>query len=50
LRKAIIIGVVVVVAVIIVIAYQRSRTITLPDMRIVTVERGTITKAVVATG
>jgi HlyD family secretion protein len=41
---------VVVVAVIIVIAYQRSRTITLPDMRIVTVERGTITKAVVATG
>jgi HlyD family secretion protein len=47
----VIIVIVVVVAVAIaVIAYQRSRTTSLPDVRIVTVETGTITKAVVATG
>jgi HlyD family secretion protein len=51
LRKVIItIVVVVAVAIIALIAYKQSRQTALPDMRIVTVQRGTITKAVVATG
>jgi HlyD family secretion protein len=51
LRKVIIIVVVVVVvAILAVTAYQRSRTAAVPDVRMVTVQKGTITKAVVATG
>jgi HlyD family secretion protein len=51
LRKVIIIiVVVVVVGLIAVTAYQRSRTSSVPETRMVTVERGAITKAVVATG
>jgi HlyD family secretion protein len=51
LRKAIIVVVVVVaVAVVAVIAHQRARTAAVPDVRMVTAQKGTITKAVVATG
>ena len=51
MRKAIIIiVVVVVVAILALIAYQQSRTAAVPEVRMVTVQRGAITKAVVATG
>jgi len=51
LRKVIIIiVVVVVVAIVALTAYQRTRTAAVPQVRMVTVQRGTITKAVVATG
>ena len=51
MRKAIIIiAVVVVVAIVALTAYQRTRTTAVPQVRMVTVQRGTITKAVVATG
>ncbi len=51
MRKVIIIIVVVViVAILAVTAYQRTRTAAVPDVRMVTAEKGTITKAVVATG
>ena len=50
MRKVIIIVVVVIVAILAVTAYQRTRTAAVPDVRMVTAEKGTITKAVVATG
>ena len=51
MRKVIIIVVVVVVvAILALIAYQRTRTAAVPEVRMVTVQEGTITKAVVATG
>ncbi len=51
MRKAIIIIVVaVVVAVLAVATYQRTRTAAIPDVRMVDAQKGTITKAVVATG
>lgn len=52
MRKVIIIVVVVVVvvAILAVTVYQRSRTPSVPDVRMVAVQKGTITKAVVATG
>lgn len=49
--KKIIIGVVVLVAVVaVVLIFAKSRKAEIPDMRIVAVEKGNITKAVVATG
>jgi HlyD family secretion protein len=50
LKKVIILVVVVVVAVVAVVAITKSRKPKIPEMRIVTVEKGNITKAVVATG
>jgi multidrug efflux pump subunit AcrA (membrane-fusion protein) len=50
LKKVIIIVVIVVAVVLVLIGYQRSRTPEIPDVRIVVVEKGSITKAVVATG
>jgi HlyD family secretion protein len=50
LKKAIIAIVIIAVAVVAVIAYQRSKKASLPGVRMVTAEQGTITKAVVATG
>jgi HlyD family secretion protein len=50
LKKAIIIVVAIVVVVIVIVAYQRGKPSAPPSVRIVAAERGTITKAVVATG
>jgi HlyD family secretion protein len=50
LKKIIITVVVIVVAVLIFIGYRRGRRPEIPDVRIVTVQKGSITKAVVATG
>jgi HlyD family secretion protein len=50
LKKIVIIVVIVVVVVAVVALGLRGRKTEIPDVRIVTVERGTITKAVVATG
>ena len=50
MRKAIVIVIVVVVAIVALIAYQRTRTAAVPDVRMVKAQKGTITKAVVATG
>lgn len=50
MKKIVIIVVIVVVVAVVLIAYQRSTKIEIPDVRIVTVERGSVTKAVVATG
>jgi HlyD family secretion protein len=50
LKKALIALVIVVAAVAVVVVVAKSRKPKIPDMRIVTVEKGDITKAVVATG
>ncbi len=50
MKKWIIIAVVVVVVVVAAIGYQKTRKQEIPDVRIVAVEKGEITKAVVATG
>jgi HlyD family secretion protein len=50
LKKIIVVVVVIAVVIIALVAYQRTRTSSPPDVRIVAVERGTITRAVVATG
>jgi HlyD family secretion protein len=50
LKRIVIIVIVVVVAVVVVLGLLRSRRPQIPDVRVVTVEKGSITKAVVATG
>lgn len=50
MKKAIIIIAVIVVVAVVIIGLQRSRQPGIPDVRIVDVQKGTITKAVVATG
>ena len=50
MKKVIIIVVIVAVVVLALFAYQRSRKPGIPDVRIVTAGKGSITKAVVATG
>jgi HlyD family secretion protein len=50
LKKVIVIVVIVVAVVLVVFGLQRGRRQEIPDVRIVSVERGEITKAVVATG
>jgi HlyD family secretion protein len=50
LKKIIVIVIVVVAVILVAIGYMRTRKPEIPDVRIVSVEKGTITKAVVATG